>query len=179
MFFHKSRFIVFFIADELTNIQKQITLVHVLTKRVVMLENATRTHEYSDLLSTCRSYSQSILSIWVRQRITRMILFHRRVRRPGAFFKVKHSDFFGTRIALASEEQSRLSKSPLNFISIFSGQRYFGKFLDYFSYGKSAHGITSVSTHSVLYIYFFYENEAWVLQRVLKVLLASRYRGKI
>ncbi len=58
-----------------------------------MVENAARTHEYSSLLSTRRSYSRSILSIWVLQRTTRIILFHSRVRRPGIYFKVKHSDF--------------------------------------------------------------------------------------
>ncbi len=68
------------------------------TQKVLMLENVTRTHEYSDLLSTRRSYSWSTLSIWVRQRTTRMILFHSRVRRLGAFFKVRHSDFLGLEV---------------------------------------------------------------------------------
>lgn len=119
-----------------------------------MLENVTRTHEYSDLLSTRRSYSRSILSIWVRQRTTRMILFHSRVRRPGAFFKVRHSDFFATRSALPSEEQSRLSKSPLYFISIFSGQRYFGKFLDT-SPMENQRTASLQSLHILFYIFTF------------------------
>jgi len=33
------------------------------TQKVLMVENAARTHEYSSLLSTRRSYSRSILSV--------------------------------------------------------------------------------------------------------------------